>query len=80
MYYICIYIRMYIYMYITYIIYQYIAAKVPGSTDLQLQLCVDTIEWCKQEKRSFLRHRIQVLAYINAYIYICMHSVHATSV
>lgn len=24
-----------------------------------LQLCIDTIEWCKQEKRTFLRHRVQ---------------------
>mmetsp|Transcript_30689 Transcript_30689/g.44869 ORF Transcript_30689/g.44869 Transcript_30689/m.44869 type:complete len:437 (-) Transcript_30689:323-1633(-) len=36
-----------------------LVAKVDGSTELQLQLCLDTIEWCKQEKRTFLRHRIQ---------------------
>jgi len=25
-----------------------LVAKVDGSTELQLQLCLDTIEWCKQ--------------------------------
>jgi 26S proteasome regulatory subunit N6 len=36
-----------------------LVAKVSGSNDLQMQLCLETIEWCKQEKRTFLRHRIQ---------------------
>ncbi|EKX44220.1 26S proteasome regulatory complex, subunit RPN6 [Guillardia theta CCMP2712] len=36
-----------------------VMAKIPGSEGVQLQLCLDTIEWCKQEKRTFLRHRIQ---------------------
>jgi len=34
-------------------------AKVPGGQKAQLQLCNETIEWCKAEKRTFLRHRIQ---------------------
>ena len=36
-----------------------LVAKVSGSSDLQMKMCLDTIEWCKQEKRTFLRHRIQ---------------------
>lgn len=36
-----------------------LVAKVSGSNELQMQLCLETIEWCKQEKRTFLRHRIQ---------------------
>lgn len=36
-----------------------LVAKVPGADKVQMQLCLDTIEWCKQEKRTFLRHRIQ---------------------
>jgi len=32
-----------------------LVAKVDGSTELQLQLCLDTIEWCKQVSHlSFL--------------------------
>ena len=36
-----------------------LVAKVPGAGAEQMQMCLDTIEWCKQEKRTFLRHRIQ---------------------
>jgi len=34
-------------------------SKVPGTIDLQEKLCVDSIEWCKQQKRNFLRQRLE---------------------
>lgn len=36
-----------------------IVATVPDSVEIQVQLCKDVIEWCKQEKRTFLRQRIE---------------------
>jgi len=36
-----------------------LVAKVPNSLTLQIELCKDSIEWCKREKRTFLRQRIQ---------------------
>ena len=33
---------------------------IPGSLDAQVALCTDTVEWCRQEKRSFLRLRVQL--------------------
>jgi len=34
-------------------------AEIPGTEDLQVSLCKETIEWCRQEKRTFLRQRIE---------------------
>mmetsp|Transcript_29014 Transcript_29014/g.71122 ORF Transcript_29014/g.71122 Transcript_29014/m.71122 type:complete len:435 (-) Transcript_29014:122-1426(-) len=36
-----------------------LVAKVPGGQKAQLTLSLDTIEWCRSEKRTFLRHRVQ---------------------
>mmetsp|Transcript_78046 Transcript_78046/g.218782 ORF Transcript_78046/g.218782 Transcript_78046/m.218782 type:complete len:442 (-) Transcript_78046:175-1500(-) len=34
-------------------------AKTTESIHLQIELCIDTIEWCKAEKRTFLRQRVE---------------------
>lgn len=34
-------------------------ARCDGSDEMQFQLCTEYIEWCKKEKRTFLRQRIQ---------------------
>lgn len=36
-----------------------IVAEVPDSIDIQVELCKDVIEWCKAEKRTFLRQRVE---------------------
>lgn len=36
-----------------------IVAEVPDSNTIQIHLCKDVIEWCKAEKRTFLRQRIE---------------------
>jgi 26S proteasome regulatory subunit N6 len=35
-------------------------AKVPNSTDLQVRVCKEQVEWAKAEKRTFLRQRIEL--------------------
>jgi len=34
-------------------------AKTDDSKALQIEMCKDCIEWCKGEKRTFLRHRVE---------------------
>lgn len=34
-------------------------SKIPDSQKLQIEMCRDTIEWCKSEKRTFLRQRVE---------------------
>eukprot|EP00245_Coleochaete_scutata_P002309 TRINITY_DN1300_c0_g2_i1.p1 TRINITY_DN1300_c0_g2~~TRINITY_DN1300_c0_g2_i1.p1 ORF type:complete len:509 (-),score=114.46 TRINITY_DN1300_c0_g2_i1:261-1718(-) len=36
-----------------------LVAEVPGTTDLQLELCKEMVEWTKKEKRTFLRQRVE---------------------
>jgi 26S proteasome regulatory subunit N6 len=36
-----------------------IVAEEPDSSEIQVKLCKDLIEWCKVEKRTFLRQRIE---------------------
>lgn len=36
-----------------------IVAEAPDSLDVQVKLCKDVIEWCKAEKRTFLRQRVE---------------------
>ncbi|XP_073270967.1 26S proteasome non-ATPase regulatory subunit 11 homolog [Primulina huaijiensis] len=34
-------------------------AKIPGSSDLQITLCKEIVQWTRAEKRTFLRQRIE---------------------
>jgi len=34
-------------------------ATIPETTDIQIQLCKEWVEWCKEEKRTFLKQRIE---------------------
>lgn len=36
-----------------------IVETVPDSLAIQVRLCKDVIEWCKTEKRTFLRQRVE---------------------
>ena len=35
-------------------------ALTPNSGPLQIDVCEDCISWCRQEKRTFLRHRVEI--------------------
>nr|GEU74087.1 26S proteasome non-ATPase regulatory subunit 11 homolog [Tanacetum cinerariifolium] len=34
-------------------------AKIPNTTDLQISLCKEMVEWTRSEKRTFLRQRVE---------------------
>ncbi|XP_057434643.1 26S proteasome non-ATPase regulatory subunit 11 homolog [Lotus japonicus] len=34
-------------------------AKIPGSSDLQIALCKEMVQWTRAEKRTFLRQRVE---------------------
>jgi 26S proteasome regulatory subunit N6 len=36
-----------------------LVCDMPNSTAFQTEMCMECIEWCKQEKRTFLRQRIE---------------------
>ena len=36
-----------------------LVAKVPDSVQLQLNVCTECVAWCKSEKRTFLRQRLE---------------------
>ncbi|XP_043696487.1 26S proteasome non-ATPase regulatory subunit 11 homolog [Telopea speciosissima] len=34
-------------------------AEIPGTSDLQISLCEETVQWTRAEKRTFLRQRVE---------------------
>ncbi|KAL4317902.1 hypothetical protein GQ457_18G024870 [Hibiscus cannabinus] len=34
-------------------------AKIPGTSDLQISLCKEVVQWTRSEKRTFLRQRVE---------------------
>jgi len=51
-----------------------IIAKIPDSLSIQIRLCKDVVEWCKLEKRTFLRQRIESKL---AHLLLLQHELHA---
>lgn len=35
-------------------------SKIPNTIAIQIELCTDLINWCKEEKRTYLRHRVEI--------------------
>lgn len=35
-------------------------SKIPNTIPLQIELCNNLIAWCKEEKRTYLKHRIEI--------------------
>lgn len=33
--------------------------KIPKTEALQVKLCLDTVQWAREEKRTFLRQRVE---------------------
>jgi 26S proteasome regulatory subunit N6 len=51
-----------------------IVATVPDSLSIQVSLCRDVIDWCKLEKRTFLRQRIESRVSGYSYVNITVHT------
>jgi 26S proteasome regulatory subunit N6 len=37
-----------------------LSSLIPDSLSLQMKLCEDSIEWCKEENRTFLRQKLEL--------------------
>lgn len=45
-----------------------VVSLVPDSIDTQVELCKDVIDWCRAEKRTFLRQRVEAKVIIILHI------------
>ena len=34
-------------------------SRIPGTNALQIRLCIEVVAWCREEKRTFLRQRVE---------------------